>query len=64
MPIYRYRCLHCTHEDEIIMSFKEREQYEKELSCPVCGSDHYNTIIGRTSFSLQGRGWYKDGYSR
>ncbi len=63
MPIYRYRCIECTHEDEILMSSKEREEYEKDLVCPECNSEHYRTIIGRTSFSLQGQGWYKDGYN-
>lgn len=64
MPIYRYRCLECTHEDEKVMSLKQKEEYEKDVSCPACGSKHYNTIIGRTYFSLKGSGWYKDGYSR
>jgi len=42
---------------------KERKEYEKDLNCPSCASKYYNTIIGRTSFSLLGKGWYKDGYN-
>jgi len=63
MPIYRYRCLECGHEDEILMSLKERKEYEKDLNCPSCASKYYNNIIGKTSFSLLGKGWYKDGYN-
>ena len=62
MPIYRYRCLECTHEEEKIITFSEKEEYDKGLKCPVCESETYSSLIGRTSFSLRGEGWYKDGY--
>lgn len=63
MPIYRYRCCKCKHETEVICSIKDRESYLNS-DCEVCGSNEHESIIGKTSFTLKGEGWYKDGYNK
>ena len=61
MPIYNYRCENCSAEFEKILPFSERDQ--NCLFCPECGSDEVTKIMSRSTFSLKGKGWYKDGYS-
>ena len=51
------------HETEIICSIKDRESYLNS-DCKVCGSNEHESIIGKTSFTLKGGGWYKDGYNK
>jgi len=63
MPIYRYECINCKEEFEKIMSLADRYENKIIIACPSCNSEENNILISRTSFSLKGAGWYKDGYS-
>ena len=62
MPIYNYRCTNCNIEFEKIMSLKDRYENKVLVICPSCGSEENNIMVARTSFTLKGEGWYKDGY--
>lgn len=61
MPIYPYKCIKCEHLwDEFIL----RSDDELPERCPKCDSLEIKKTIGKTSHSLKGGGWYKDGYSK
>ena len=62
MPIYNYRCENCSAEFEKILPIGERDH--PEMCCPVCESGDVHRIVSRSSFSLKGEGWYKDGYQK
>ena len=58
MPVYEYLCKGCGHEFE-------REQRISEdpiKKCPQCGKQKAKRLISRTSFVLNGGGWYGDLY--
>ncbi len=57
MPIYEYRCEDC----EQIFEEWQRNFEEKQVICPVCGSNA-ERIISNTSFILKGSGWYVTDY--
>lgn len=63
MPNYLYRCSNCDARFEKFMSIQEKCDPNTQISCPSCGSDEVTSLISKTSFSLKGKGWYKDGYS-
>ena len=63
MPVYPYECIECQHRFEILASLKEAYSENFCPSCPKCGSEINRRLISRTSFSLKGGGWYKDGYN-
>ena len=63
MPLYRYKCQNCETEFTKLLSFKQRENKDTQLFCPECGWHEHTNMISKTSFSLKGKGWYKDGYS-
>lgn len=44
------------------MSLKDRYENKVLVICPSCGSEENNMMVARTSFTLKGEGWYKDGY--
>ncbi|OGQ21574.1 MAG: hypothetical protein A3I05_03480 [Deltaproteobacteria bacterium RIFCSPLOWO2_02_FULL_44_10] len=57
MPIYEYQCEKCS---------KAFERFQKITDlpltiCPDC-QGAVKRIVSRTSFTLKGGGWYKDGY--
>lgn len=56
MPLYRYKCTQ-SHEHTDL-----RQHDDKPPECPECGSET-RRVIGRTSFKLEGGGWFSDGYS-
>lgn len=61
MPTYDYQCKKCGLEFEVEHSIKETP----DVPCPNCGDEYGHTvrlISGRTSFSLNGGGWARDGY--
>jgi len=60
MPIYVYTCNRCKVEFEKIIRISERES--ASLHCPDCGCEEVSRVMTRTSFTLKGGGWYKDGY--
>ena len=60
MPLYRYQCENCKFEFEKMLSIKAA--CHPHPACPACLSEDTRKLIARTSFSLKGDGWYKDGY--
>jgi putative FmdB family regulatory protein len=64
MPLYRYQCNSCGAEFEKLMSINEKYDGKTEVACPECQSIDHTPLISKTSFSLRGGGWYKDGYQR
>jgi len=64
MPIYRCKCKNCNFENEVIMSMRDRSFTRDIRRCPKCNKEEFRFVLGRTSFSLKGKGWYKDGYSK
>ena len=62
MPIYSYSCSNCSAVFEKIMSVRERDSHY--LRCPECGHGEVNRLVSKSSFSLKGKGWYKDGYQK
>lgn len=63
MPLYPYECIECQHRFEILASLKEVYSDEFTANCPACDSTSNRRLISKTSFSLKGSGWYRDGYS-
>ena len=59
MPIYNYSCKNCSAEFEKILSVSERDL---PLTCPECDSAEVFRVVSKSTFSLKGNGWYKDGY--
>ena len=59
MPIYKFKCDSCGYEFTVIRKISD----EGEVVCENCSSTLTNKLISRSSFSLRGAGWYKDGYS-
>lgn len=43
MPIYRYHCLECDKEFEVVESLRNHEDVEHE--CPGCGSTNLERIL-------------------
>ena len=60
MPIYRYICERCGASRTEIHKMSE----SPKLKChvPKCNGG-MSRAVARSSFSLKGNGWYKDGYS-
>jgi len=65
MPLYRFSCSECEKEFELFMTMRKRyeEKSPTPFVCTHCGSEKTIPLISKTSFSLKGKGWYKDGYS-
>ena len=59
MPIYKFKCSECEHEFTLIRKISD----SSEVICECCSSSLTNKLVSSTSFSLKGKGWYKDGYS-
>ena len=62
MPIYVYTCESCEAEFEKIVPISKRES--TSFFCPECGGNEIQRAMSRSSFSLKGGGWYKDGYQK
>lgn len=62
MPIYRYACDDCSYEQEYIIKHSDLEEFEKLVVCNKCKSENFKRAISKTTFSLKGEGWYRDGY--
>ena len=56
MPIYQYRCEDCGHEQEKLTKFNAESP-----KCTCC-EGQTKKLVSRSSFSLKGSGWFKDGY--
>ena len=60
MPIYEYKCAVCKHEFDEIQKFSD----PPISTCPKCQKNSVRKKVSLSAFSLQGEGWYKDGYAR
>jgi putative FmdB family regulatory protein len=63
MPTYEYECKKCGNCFEVIQKITD----EALKKCPPdnCEEEERGEVLRRitkTSFSLKGGGWYKDGY--
>lgn len=58
MPIYEYRCTACKNLFEEWTKSFDSPEHEP---CPKCGGDA-TRVISRTSFVLEGSGWYATEY--
>lgn len=62
MPIYEFECQKC---HKCFSEKRKIEDRDNEAVCPDCGSSECHREISKgTDFSLQGKGWYKDGYQK
>jgi len=61
MPIYEYKCSGCGVSQEKLQAYTQRKD---EVPCKECGGTAKRLEVNRTSFSLKGKGWYKDGYQK
>lgn len=61
MPTYEYKCNNnlCSKEWEETQSIKECAIDV----CPFCKESSAKRLISKSTFVLQGGGWYKEGYS-
>lgn len=64
MPIHGYTCSKCKSEFEVFYRSQSAVgAEEKTEKCPTCGSKRKKRAVPkRTSFQLNGKGWYRDGY--
>lgn len=59
MPTYQYKCERCQREFEAVQRIVEDPLKE----CPQEGcKGEVKRLIPRTTFVLNGGGWFKDGY--
>jgi putative FmdB family regulatory protein len=54
MPIYRYVCSNCGHEEKVIVLRKEDE----EVKCPECGADMEKGLPKSVGVKFKGSGFY------
>ena len=59
MPLYEYQCQSCEKTFEYLQKFSD----PPKKKCEACGKE-LKKAITRGGFSLKGKGWYKDGYSK
>jgi len=59
MPLYEYNCSDC----EKILEIKQSIFEAPLTACPDCGNTNFKKLISKSSFLLNGSGWYADGYS-
>ena len=60
MPIYEYRCDHCTHQLEAIQKISDPPL----KSCPECSRDALRRLISAPTFRLKGKGWYETDFKK
>lgn len=63
MPIYNYQCTECDTRFSSISSIISSGSPADKAVCPDCKSIKTKKLVSRSSFSLKGNSWYKDGYS-
>tara|TARA_R110000824_G_scaffold49838_10_gene139680 strand:+ start:13406 stop:13621 length:216 start_codon:yes stop_codon:yes gene_type:complete len=60
MPTYEYECKFCGYNFEIVQRIIDKPKRK----CPECHKKNaLKKLIGLTTFTLKGDGWFKDGYS-
>jgi len=57
---YEYQCRACKHTWESEQKITEKPHRD----CPACGKAEAMRLISKSTFILNGGGWYKDGYRR
>lgn len=57
--IYEYMCSACNNEWEFEQSIND----DKIKHCPVCLKETAKRLISKSTFILNGGGWFKEGYS-
>jgi len=57
---YEYQCRECNHRWEA----KQRITDAPMDRCPACQKITAMRLISKSTFILNGGGWYKDGYRR
>jgi len=63
MPTYEYKCEQCGKCFEIVQKITEEALTECPLQkCDEKERGEVQRVISKSSFSLKGGGWYKDGY--
>ncbi len=45
MPFYEYECSKCGHHFEMMLSVSSRDEEEKKLVCPECGTRRPRRLI-------------------
>ena len=58
MPIYEYSCRACQAPHEA----KQRMTDAPLTTCPACGAPELERVVSLPTFTLEGSGWYRDGY--
>lgn len=58
MPLYEYKCIGCDASEEYMLSINH-----KKPTCIKCGLEMIR-VVSRTTFSLKGTGWCRDGYRK
>lgn len=56
MPIYEYKCDACDHEVEKLVKLNAKAPWCERCATPM------KKKVSKSSFSLKGTGWFKDGY--
>lgn len=46
------------------MSMSARIDKKNLVACPECGCVDVISLLSKSSFTLKGGGWYKDGYQK
>jgi putative FmdB family regulatory protein len=59
MPIYEYKCEECGEIFEIFQKSSDPPPEKHE-----CGSNKISRVISKSSFILEGTGWYETDYKR
>lgn len=57
MPLYKYRCLGCEKEFEVVQKMSD----EPLSKCKECKKE-LQKLVASNSFTLKGSGWFQDGY--
>jgi putative FmdB family regulatory protein len=55
---YEYACRACKHAWETDQKITD----EPQRICPACGKAEAMRLISKSTFILNGGGWFKDGY--
>ena len=58
---YDFKCPSCEHVWDVEMPMSLCDAGETP-TCPKCDTTGEHVITGGAGFSLQGEGWYRDGY--
>jgi putative FmdB family regulatory protein len=59
MPTYKYKCLDCETEFEVIQKISD----EPLTTCKACGKNTVQRLLFASVFQLKGAGWYQTDYA-